>query len=285
MGTKLTIVIPAFNEEKAIITVLRGLTDNCAEFVHEIIVVDDGSDDKTAGIAEQAGARVIRHNRNMGYGAALKTGISNADTDFILTMDADGQHLAEDVCNLWNCAESNDMVVGQRSGIKHSPIWRMPGKRLLAMMANYITRTKIPDLNSGLRIMRRDVVLKYMHLCHAGFSFSTTITMALLSQGYNVTYVPIQVNKRVGKSTVSISTGFDTILLIMRIASLFEPLRIFVPTSLVIGIGGIVWGIPYAIMGHGVSVGAMLAIVTSLLLLGLGLICDQISQLRLERFK
>jgi hypothetical protein len=161
----------------------------------------------------------------------------------------------------------------------------MPGKWILGLMGNYLTRRSIPDLNSGFRLIRRDVALKYLHVCPSGFSFSTTITMALLSRGYNVAYIPIDVEKRVGKSTVSIATGLDTIILIMRIASLFNPLRIFVPASILAGMAGIAWGVPIALAGHGISVGSMLAIVTSILLFGLGLICDQVSQLRLERFE
>ncbi|MDO8559760.1 MAG: glycosyltransferase family 2 protein [bacterium] len=281
----LTIIIPALNEESAIARVIADIKEKCAAVVHEIIVVDDGSTDRTAQVAQQAGARVLRHYRNIGYGAALKTGIRQAQTEYIVTMDADGQHRASDVNRLWEQASSCDMVVGQRVGFHNSPLWRMPGKRLLRLMANYITRYHIPDLNSGLRVLRRTVVLQYLHLCPSGFSFSTTITVAMLSQGRSVVYVPIQVERRVGKSTVTVTTGLDTIILILRIAALFEPLRVFVPASVLIGTTGVLWEIPIALAGLGVSVGSMLAIVTAILLFGLGLICDQISQLRLERLR
>ncbi len=284
-SSQLTIVLPAFNEGRVIGQVVEQVQRACAHSVQEIIVVDDGSSDDTAITAEKAGARVIRHNRNMGYGAALKTAIRNARTEFILTMDSDGQHNAHDIRRLWALAGDNDMVVGKRRQILHSLLWRMPGKWILRLMGNYLTRQSIPDLNSGFRLIRRDVALKYLHVCPSGFSFSTTITMALLSRGYNVAYIPIDVEKRVGKSTVSIATGLDTIILIMRIASLFNPLRIFLPASILAGMAGIVWGVPIALAGQGISVGSMLAIVTSILLFGLGLICDQVSQLRLERFE
>jgi glycosyltransferase involved in cell wall biosynthesis len=284
-SSELTIVIPAFNEEHAIGQVVEQIKRTCAHTDQEIIVVDDGSTDDTAITAEKAGARVLRHNTNMGYGAALKTAIRNARTAYILTMDSDGQHNAYDIWRLWAVVGDNDMVVGRRKQILHSLLWRMPGKWVLGLMANYLTRRSIPDLNSGFRLIRRDVALKYLHVCPSGFSFSTTITMALLSRGYNVAYIPIDVEKRVGKSTVSISTGIDTIILIMRIASLFNPLRIFIPASMFTGMAGVIWGLPIALAGNGVSVGAMLAIVTALLLFGLGLICDQVSQLRLERFE
>ena len=285
MFKKVTVLIPAFNESQAIGFVIEHIQAICSGVVEEIIVIDDGSGDETGFIAKKVGANVICHKQNLGYGAALKTGIRHAKTEFVLTMDADGQHQAEDVLRLWELAEDCDMVVGQRISLLHSPLWRMPGKWLLWSMANYLTRRRIPDLNSGLRLIRRDVALRYLHLCPSGFSFSTTITMALLSRGYSVAYVPIQAKKRVGKSTVSVATGLDTIILILRIAALFNPLRVFIPISLLIGLVGLVWGIPFALAGRGVSVGSMLAIVTAILLFGLGLLCDQISQLRLERFE
>ncbi len=281
----LTIIIPAYNEAEAIGPVLEHLKVTCPEMIEEIIVVDDGSDDDTACIAATAGVRVIQHSRNKGYGASLKTGIRAARTEFVLTMDSDGQHKVEDIGRLWEKAGQSEMVVGQRTSLIHSQLWRMPGKWLLSVMANYLTRQHIPDLNSGFRLMRRDAVMKYMHLCPSGFSFSTTITMAFFNRGYDVAYVPIDVKKRVGKSTVSLATGLETIILILRIATLFEPLRIFIPISLFTAAVGIVWGIPYTLLGNGISVGSMLAIVTALLMFSLGLICDQISQLRLERYE
>jgi Glycosyltransferases involved in cell wall biogenesis len=285
LNDRLTVIIPAFNEEKAIQEVLYKLTSLNLDYLHEIIVVDDGSTDDTAEIASQFPVRVIKHTRNRGYGSALKTGINHAETEYVITIDADGQHGVYDIDRLWEKHLDNDMVVGERTGLFHSPFWRVPGKRLLNILANYITRTKIPDLNSGLRLMKRSVVQKYIHVCPSGFSFSTTITIALIFEGYNVEYVPIEVKQRKGKSTVSVRTGIDTILLILRICALFDPLRIFLPASFIIGLLGVAWGLPYAIAHEGITNAALMAIMTSILLLSLGLICDQISQLRLERFK
>jgi len=283
---ELTIVIPAFNEEATIQRVLADIQAlGSASLAMTVIVVDDGSTDETAKLAEDAGACVVRHARNKGYGTALKTGIRLAKTEYVLTMDADGQHTAENILRLWELRDRADMVVGQRKRTIHSPLWRMPGKWLLGLMANYITRQKIPDLNSGYRLIRRDVALRYLHLCPSGFSFSTTLTITLHSRGYDIDYVPIEVKKRVGNSMVSLATGFDAFILILRIATMFQPLRIFIPMSLAIGIFGVLWGIPIAIAGRGISVGAMLAIVTAILLFVLGLLSDQISQLRLERFE
>lgn len=282
---RLTIVIPAYNEERIIGQVLRCIKDLKFDFVQEIVVIDDGSTDNTRQISEEAGVRVICHSENLGYGNAIRSGIRNAHTGYILTMDGDGQHRARDISKLWHSVDRNDMVVGARESRIHGPLWRVPGKWILGRIADYLIRRKIPDLNSGFRIVRRDVALRYLHLLPSGFSASTTLTMVLHSQDHNVAYIPIQVEKRTGKSTVSIVTSFDTIILILRIASLINPLRIFVPISLFVGLAGILWGVPIVLNGRGVSVGTMLAISTSILLFGIGLLCDQVSQLRMERYR
>ena len=286
MDAPLTVVIPAFNEEAALGQVLARLKDTCRDFVHAIIVVDDGSTDRTAAVAAEHGATVLRHPTNLGYGAALKTGIRHASTPFLAMMDADGQHDAEALRHIWNQRDAADMIVGARSGIVHSRAWRMPGKWFLRLMASYLTRQQIPDLNSGLRVYRRDVLLKYLHLCPRGFSFTTTITLAMMSRGWRVAYVPFTVNHRHGSpSRVTVTTGLETIVLVLRLVALFHPLRVFVPAASAIAAAGIVWGVPIALAGRGISVGAMLAIVTAVVLFALGLLCDQISQLRLERFE
>jgi len=284
----ISIVVPAFNEELGLGPTLATLLASMPRSVIEVIVVDDGSTDRTAAIAAEAGARVLRHPNNRGYGAALKTGIREATGDYVLTMDADGQHRLEDVlalCNGLSVPDPPDCAIGHRQGLVHSPLWRMPGKWVLTLLAQLLLRRRIPDLNSGLRIARRDIFERYLRICPNGFSFSTTITMALMNRGYGVSFVPIRVGKRVGHSTVSARTGFDTILLVIRLATLFNPLRIFLPASALCILCGIAWGIPHLIARQGLTVAAMLAILTGVLLFALGLICDQISQLRLERFE
>ncbi len=283
-----TVIIPAHNEEGAIGAVLAALQNRLPSAVAEVIVVDDGSTDRTAEIAEAAGVRVIRQPSNRGYGAALKAGIRAATTEYVLTMDADGQHRLDDMAKLCDAVSGDlpaDCVIGHRTKLVHSPLWRMPGKWFLTRLARVLTQKEIRDLNSGLRVMRRDVIVRYMHLCPSGFSFSTTSTFALASRGYRVEFVPIQVERRVGKSSVSIATGFQTILLVLRLASLFNPLRVFLPLSLFFIVGGIVWTLPYLFDGQGITVAAMLAVLTGVTLFGLGLICDQVAQLRLERFE
>lgn len=282
-GKQISVVVAAYNEEAAIGAVLHTLRMHFNE--HEIIVVDDGSTDRTAEIAASAGAKVIHHPYNKGYGAALKTGIRSARGDVILTIDADGQHNANDLFELLPYIERFDMVVGQRVQRFHSQLWRMPGKWLLTRLAEYLVGRKIPDLNSGMRALRRKVILKYLHLCPDGFSFSTTSTLIFLNRGYNVKYVPIHVNIREGKSTVSVVTGFDTILLVLRMMTLFEPLRFFVPISSMLFTFGIAWGLPYLWQKRGVSVGALLFMLVGVQIFFFGLLTDQISQLRKERFE
>jgi glycosyltransferase involved in cell wall biosynthesis len=279
----ISFIVPAFNEAESVAAVVHDIKDHFPGEGIEILLVDDGSTDETAVRAEKAGAHVIRHSRNKGYGASLKTGIANARYEWVLFMDGDGQHKAEDALKLLAVAEGSDMVVGRRSRLIYRPFWRLPGKWLLGGMANYLSRRRIPDLNSGLRLIKRQVVLRYMSLCPNGFSFSTTITMILFRCGFEISYVPFEIKKRKGKSTVTLATGFETLLLVLRIATLIDPLRIFVPLSLFVGLVGIAWGIPYALMGNGISIGSMLAIVTAVLLFAIGLISDQISQMRLEK--
>jgi glycosyltransferase involved in cell wall biosynthesis len=288
VGQRVTIVVPAFNEESGIAPVLEKLKTELGGAIGELIVVDDGSTDDTAKIVEASDVRVIRHPVNRGYGASLRSGLRAAETEYVLTMDADGQHRISDVVALIRAAAEHpdaDLIVGHRAHLIHSPLWRMPGKWFLTRFAEFLVQRKIPDLNSGLRLVRREIALKYVSICPAGFSFSTTITMAFLSRGYSVLFVPIRVEPRTGKSTVKLKTGFDTIMLVLRLAALFNPLRIFLPLSGVAWLAGIGWSIPYLSRGEGVTVLAMLLMVTGVLLFALGMICDQLSQLRLERYE
>ena len=158
-NNSLAIVIPAHNEAAsigAVVTAVRAL-----QVAGEVVVVDDGSLDETSSRAASAGARVIRHDTKLGYGAALKTGVLYVDTTFVLIMDGDGQHRPEDAIQLWDNRDGADMVAGCRTRLIHSPVWRMPGKWLLGWLAQYLTRRQIPDLNCGLRLFRRDILLKY----------------------------------------------------------------------------------------------------------------------------
>jgi len=287
MTPRLTIVIPAYNEERTIGSIINEINSVCRENIDSIIVVDDGSTDKTAEVARLAGATVLIHKKNMGYGASLKTGIRNAKSPYIIIMDADGQHDPADLPKFLLLADENDMVVGVRSGLFHSPLWRTPGKWLINWLANYLSKTKIPDLTCGFRLFKKDIIMKYLHLCPNGFSFSTTSTLVLINRGYNISFIPINARKRhvESQSTVTVKTGFDTILLVLRLIMLFNPLRIFLPVSFLCLIGGIVIGIYYFIHGSGIVGTALILIMTGILLFFFGLLADQITELRKERFE
>jgi glycosyltransferase involved in cell wall biosynthesis len=290
-NVEITVVIPAYNEEEGIASVLEELEPRAVEQGWEILVVDDGSVDETGAAAERialaskANIRVIKHGRNQGYGAALKAGIRQASGAFVATMDGDGQHSCHELKKLLAEREEAALVVGARKKRLHSPLWRMPGKWVLGWLARYLSGQKIPDLNSGLRVFRTDVVRRYLHLCPQGFSFSTTSTLVLLNRGHEVAYVPIDIRPRVGKSTVTLATGFETLLLMTRLTMLLAPLRIFVPVGLGSILFGALWTLPYLLARKGLTVLALLFILFGALVLLFGLLADQIAELRKERYE
>ena len=283
---RISIVIPAFNEEKSIERVVTGLRDFYPEA--EILVVNDGSKDRTKEIAEQLPCRLITHRQNQGYGASWKTGIRNATREYITFFDGDGQFDPEDVRKLYEKVEQSgaDLVSGNRVTGSHQPISRRPGKFVLLQFANFLSRRNIPDANCGLRAFRREMIAKYVDLLPNGFSASMTSLLLFFNRGYIVEFVPIVVTKREGKSSVrQIRDGFGTILLMLRLSALFDPLRIFIPTSLMLLAVSVVYSIVEAlIVGLGVPVLGATMFIGGMLLFFLGIVCDQISALRLERF-
>jgi glycosyltransferase involved in cell wall biosynthesis len=287
LNSTISILIPAFNEEASLGSVLSGLRDWRDRA--EIIVIDDASTDRTAEIAANAGVRVLRHARNKGYGAALKTGIRSASGEVVLMMDADSEHNAAQIGSLLDALGQNDMVVGARGKGSPTPFVRRPGKWLLGQVANYLAQTTIPDLNSGLRAFKRDVAQRFLHILPNGFSFTTTLTLALFKEGYNTVYVPITTTPRVGSaSTVNpIRDGFNTIILIIRIISLFDPLRVFVPTSLLLFLAGVVyWALDiYFKQRVNIPTGAVLVILASVIIFMFGILADQVSAIRREKYE
>lgn len=278
------VVIPAQNEENTIREVVSNLRRDCPA-IQRVIVVDDGSTDRTASAAESSGASVIRHLVTRGYGAAVKSGILACKEDFVLTLDGDGQHRTSDVNRIMANAGKYDLVSGHRARWLHSSFWRLPGKWLLRRISIYITKQPIPDLNCGLRLYRRETILKYLSLCSDGYSFTATSLMILMHWRHSITFVPIEIERVHERGRVTFGTGFNALMLLFRIAALLDPLRIFLPMSAVVTLCGIAWGAPYAVAGHGVSVGALLLLLTGLLLFAVGLLSDQISQLRKERLR
>jgi glycosyltransferase involved in cell wall biosynthesis len=284
--SEISIIIPAFNEELAVretVNELRKLLE-VTEFQAEIIVVDDGSTDRTAREAKAAGARVIQHRSNRGYGASLKTGIIAASNDIIAITDADGTYPAKFLPQMVREIEHADMVVGSRTGSDvNIPISRMPAKWFLRIMANYVANSRIPDLNSGLRVFRRDVAMQYFAILSDQFSFTTTITLALMCDKYAVTYIPIDYRKRQGKSKIVPWDAGSFAILIFRVAMLFRPLRVFIPLAILCIAYGITKASVDMFRDPNISASAILAFVSSLILVFTGMLGDAVAT-RLGRF-
>jgi len=281
----LSIVIPVYNEEAVIGEVLKELISVARGKDWEIIVVDDGSPDNSANVISRFNVRLLRNPVNKGYGAALKYGIKEAKAESVLIMDGDGQHDPSEIDHLLKFVDNYDLVIGSRHQIIHSSLWRMPGKWLLGFMANYLTRQKIPDINSGFRIYKREIILKYLSICPDRFSFSMTSLLALLSDNYNVKFVNINIRKRIGKSSITVKTGFESLLSVLRIITLFNPLRIFIPVSFVLSSIGILFYLyTYFFLNRG-SVSALILFLIGILIFFFGLVSDQIAKLRRELLK
>jgi glycosyltransferase involved in cell wall biosynthesis len=238
VSREISIVIPAYNEAGAIRPTLAALRDmiGSSGLTAEIIVVDDGSTDGTGDqVSAENGVRLIRHRQNRGYGASLKTGIRQACHDIIVITDADGTYPIDRIPDLVAEIGQFDMVVGARTGQDvQIPLIRRPAKLALNKLANYLSGVEIPDLNSGLRVMKKDVVLNFFRLLPSGFSFTTSVTLAMLTNDYNVSYVPIDYFQRTGNSKISpIRDTINFFSLVVRMVLLYRPLRVFVPIVLV----------------------------------------------------
>lgn len=239
-----TFVVPAFNEERGIAGVIERLSELDLEVPVEILVVDDGSTDSTADVldrlkAERTDLRVLHHRHNRGYGAALKTGFASARHDVVVITDADGTYPESKVAELLVCIDDGaEMAVGARTGAEvHVPLVRRPAKWFLRMLASYLAGERIPDLNSGLRAMRRELVQRYRPIIPNGFSFTTTITLAALTNDHRVDWVSIDYKKRSGSSKIRpIRDTLGFTALIIRTVLFFNPLKVFYPIAVVVGV-------------------------------------------------
>ena len=276
-----SVVIPAFNESASIAAVVRELA--AAARWLEILVVDDGSTDQTGANAAAAGARVVRHPYNKGNGAAVKSGLREAAGAFILIADADGQHRPADATRLVSHLDAYDLVIGARSGQTQANLARRLGNGVLNGLASYLTEQPIPDLTSGFRAARRECLLEFIHLLPNGFSTPTTTTLAFMRAGYSVRFEPVEAAQRVGVSKIRLGAdGFNFFLILLKVITIFSPLRIFAPVSaaaFLLGAAYAAWTI--ATQSH-VTNSSVLLILVSVVILLVGLVSEQISSLRVE---
>jgi glycosyltransferase involved in cell wall biosynthesis len=275
------IVVPAFNEGEGIGAVVSAL--RAAAPWHEVLVVDDGSTDGTGEAAARAGARVVRHPYNKGNGASIKTAIRSATADYILIVDGDGQHRPEDAARLAARLGDFDLVIGARDPQTQATAGRRIGNAVLNWLASYLTERPIPDLTSGFRGARRDHLAEFIHMLPNGFSTPTTTTLAFIKAGYNVAFEPIEARTRVGTSKIRLaSDGAKFLLILLKVITIFSPLRIFAPVSAVSFALGAFYGAWNFVYHARIPNGAVLLLMFSVMVLLVGLVSEQISTLRFE---
>jgi len=276
-----SVVIPACNEAAAIDDVVRELS-GVATWC-EILVIDDGSSDDTGARATAAGARVVRHPYTKGNGAAVKTGIRAASGEYVLILDGDGQHRPADAGRIAARLGEYDLVVGARAPGTQAGLTRRAGNAALNGLASFLTEREIPDLTSGFRAARRECLLEFLHLLPNGFSTPTTTTMAFLRAGYNVAFEPVDARQRVGTSKIRLSRdGPKFVLIMMRVMTIFSPLRIFLPIAAISFLTGAAYAI-YTIVDQGkIPNGAVLLIMFAVIVFLVGLVSDQVAALRFD---
>jgi glycosyltransferase involved in cell wall biosynthesis len=280
-----TVVIPAYNEAAHVAEQVRAVDKVMREsgWVYEILVVDDGSADATAEQAAGAGVRVLRRRRNRGYGAALKLGVHAAKHPWILITDADGTYPTDAIPGLLARGEFNSMVVGARTGqTVKIPLVRRPAKAFLRWLASYLAGQRLPDINSGLRLMRKDLVRRYEHLLPDGFSFTTTITLAAACNSHPVEYIPINYLARLGESKIRPRHAYDFTLLILRTIVFFNPLKVFIPVAFLLTIGGLA-KFAYDVTLDNLSESAVLLFLGALIVFAVGLLADQNARMAIKR--
>jgi glycosyltransferase involved in cell wall biosynthesis len=280
-ASSVSIVIPAMNEESSIAAVVEQL--RAAAAWREIIVVDDGSADETAASARRAGACVLRHPYNKGNGAAVKSGIRHAAGEFILIVDADGQHPPEDAQRIVARLGDYDLVIGARAASTQATAARRVGNALLNNLASYLTSRPIPDLTSGFRGARTAYLREFIHLLPNGFSTPTTTTLAFIKAGYNVAFEPVHARQRSGKSKIRFAhDGARFLLILLKIVTLFSPLRIFLPLSGLSFGAGTVYGLWNMIAFGKIPNGAVILILFGVIVFLVGLVSEQVASLRFE---
>lgn len=279
----ISIVLPAKNEAGGLRTFLAELAANYP--AAEIIVVDDGSTDDTAAICREAGVALVQHPVSKGNGAAIKSGTRRASRDWIVFMDADGQHRPADIRKLMEKADQGfDLVVGSRAKKGHANWGRWLVNTLYNKFASLVSGQKIEDLTSGFRMVRRSIFMRYLYLLPNGFSYPTTSTMAFLREGFSVAFVPIECLKRIGSSHIRpLKDGMRFLIIIMKIATLFSPLMVFLPIAVIFLLGGLGYsGWTLLDQGRFTNMGALILSVGFVIFL-MGIISEQITVLMYRR--
>ena len=274
-----TILMPAYNEEQSIGKTVTRLKELYPDF--EILVVDDGSTDNTLQVAMNAGANVWPHPYNIGNGAAIKTGLRIARGEWVIMMDADGQHAPEDILRLLEQKANYDMVVGARGKNSETSLHRDVANKIYNWFASYVTSFSVEDLTSGFRLVRTSVARQFIYLLPNTFSYPSTLTMAYLRSGRTVKYIEIETKYRIGKSKIKLlKDGTRFFLIITKIATLFSPFRVFLPVSLVFFLTGTLYYIYTFLTSHRFSNMSALLFSTSIIVFLIGLVSEQISQMK-----
>jgi glycosyltransferase involved in cell wall biosynthesis len=282
----LTLVIPAYNEAETLPRLMEQLLAFCNERNWKIIIVNDGSGDATkqtlAGFSSHPLLEIVHHKVNKGYGGAIKSGIKQVTTRYCVTLDADGQHDLHDVEKMLQAMIENDadLIVGNRKG-KASGWFRELGKSIIRRVAKMMMPLKIYDINSGLKMYDTALAKKYIQICPDSMAFSDVITLTFVYQRNRVLEIPVNINKRIaGTSTIGARTAFDTVMEIINIVTLFNPLRIFLPLSFSCILISLAWEVPILLKGYGISIGALLGLMTGIIFFLLGLLAEQLGNIR-----
>lgn len=277
-----TILLPAYNEEQSIGRTISSLKTRYPDF--EILVIDDGSTDNTLKTAMAAGANVWPHPYNMGNGAAIKTGLRCASGKWVIMMDADGQHDPADIERLLELKDRFDMVVGARNGEGQAGFHRLVANQIYNRFASYVSKFEIADLTSGFRLVNKETASQFIYLLPNTFSYPTTLTMAYLRSGRSIKYIPIAAKKRVGKSKIKLlQDGTRFFLIITKIATLYSPLRVFLPVSGAFFLSGLGYYLYTFTVAHRFSNMSALLLSTSIIIFMIGLVSEQVTQMRYDR--
>ncbi|WP_298548059.1 glycosyltransferase family 2 protein [uncultured Aquimarina sp.] len=289
MMNSLTVVIPAFNEEESLRDFFPEVIRHCEKENYDLIIVNDGSSDETLSLLQNFKREssfdfeIVHHKVNRGYGGALKSGIETSCTEFVITIDADGQHYLEDIDKLYGKMKESDadLIVGSRKGQLSASVFRGIGKRIIRLVAKMLMKLSIYDINSGMKMYNTELVKQYLKLTPDTMSFSDIITLTFVNNRHLVIEEPIRIKERIkGTSTIGVRTAFETVMEIINIIILFNPARIFLPISVVFLLSGLSWGTYIFLQGRGVSVGASTMVLTGLIIFLLGLIAEQLSAVR-----